>query len=210
MRLQLPKIYPITDVRASGLSHVDQIHALVAAGASFFQIREKDVPPTKWIDEATAAVRSARENGTRVIINDRIDIAVSIHADGVHLGQDDVPPDVARRILGNSAIIGFSTHDIRQVREACRMPVDYIAFGPIFETGTKTDAHRTVGLEMLKLAKAEASDIPLVAIGGINHSNVVDVFDAGADSVAVISAVLDPRKGISANFASLVHLSLIA
>jgi thiamine-phosphate diphosphorylase len=124
----------------------------------------------------------------------------------VHLGQDDLPPEAARRLLGNEAIIGFSTHTIEQAREAARMPVDYLAFGPIFGTSSKSDAHARVGLEELRRVRAAIGQTPLVAIGGIDAANASHVQEAGADAVAVISALLSIRREISSQTRALLNL----
>ncbi len=179
------------------MSHADQVRALINGGAKIIQIREKIRSAGDWIGEANLAVRAARLAGIRIIINDRVDIALAVGADGVHLGQDDLPPEAARRILGDDAIIGFSTHTIEQVRDACRMAVDYIAFGPVFATSTKADPDPTVGLRQFERAKAAAGDIPLVAIGGIDATNIKTLFQAGAASAAMIGAILRPGGEIT-------------
>ena len=149
-------------------------------------MREKLLPPLDFYKEAEAALHVARDRGTKIIINDRVDIALALKADGVHLGQDDLPPEAARRLFGPSAIIGFSTHNLEQVRLATKMPVDYIAIGPIFTTPTKSGSDSPVGLQGLRLAREAVGTIPLVAIGGITSDNSHDVLRAGADAIAVI------------------------
>src|SRR5438128_8166236 len=119
------KLYPVTDVRLSGLSHSDQVVRLGQGGATLVQLREKNLSPREFCEQAEAALRVARERGVRIVINDRVDLALALKADGVHLGQDDLPPREARRLLGDSAIIGFSTHNIEQARYAAKLPVDY-------------------------------------------------------------------------------------
>lgn len=124
-----------------------------------------------------------------------MDIALAVKADGVHLGQDDLPPQYARQILGEKAIIGFSTHNILQAIEAAKLPLDYIAIGPIFSTSTKENPDPVVGLEGLKTVRESIEAFPLVAIGGINSANAKDVLDNGADSLAIISGILrEPTK----------------
>ncbi|HEX8475737.1 MAG TPA: thiamine phosphate synthase [Pyrinomonadaceae bacterium] len=186
----LPKLYPITDVRLSGLSHAEQVARLCEGGAGLVQVREKHLSPREFYREALAAVGAARERGARLIVNDRVDIAQAVGADGVHLGQDDLPPEAARALLGERAIIGFSTHTVGQAREAARLPVDYIAIGPIFTTSSKENPDAVVGLDGLRRVRAEIGAIPLVAIGGITPENARVVLDAGADSVALISALV--------------------
>lgn len=198
MNVELPKIYPITDTRISGLSHVDQVKRLVAGGAHLIQLREKYLSPAEFFDDACASIAFAHERAVKVIINDRVDITVALNADGVHLGQDDLPPVEARKMLGENAIIGFSTHTIEQVREAMSLPVDYIAFGPIFDTTTKEGPDKTVGLAALDQVRKVIGGKPLVAIGGIDQNNYRSVLEAGANSVAMISAILaDPARIVS-------------
>ena len=198
MRLDLPKLYPITDVRLSGLSHAEQVALLADGGATFVQLREKHLSPREFHREAVAARRVARERGVRLIINDRVDVALAVHAYGVHLGQDDLPPEGARSLLGERAIIGLSTHNLEQAREAARQPVDYIAIGPIFLTSSKDNPDPVVGLDELRRVRQEVGGIPLVAIGGINRDNARAVLAAGADAVAVISVLLAQPSEITA------------
>src|SRR5437879_3913067 len=119
------KLYPITDTRLSGLSQAAQVAQLIEGGATLIQLREKYLPAREFYQEAQEALRLARSRGSRIIINDRVDIALALKADGVHLGQDDLPPVAARKLLGADAIIGFSTHSAEQARTAIAMPVDY-------------------------------------------------------------------------------------
>jgi thiamine-phosphate diphosphorylase len=192
----LPKLYPITDARLSGLSHAEQVARLSAGGATLIQLREKHLMPRKFYAAAEAALQVARERGVRLIINDRVDIALALRADGVHLGQDDLELEAARRLLGEDAIIGCSTHNIEQAREAARLPVDYIAIGPIYATSTKENPDPVVGLDGLRRVREAVGDKLLVAIGGINAENARDVVEAGADSVAVISLLLSETSEI--------------
>ena len=187
------RLYPITDVRISGLSHAEQVARFSAGGATLIQLREKYLSPREFYGEAEAALRVAHSRGARLIINDRVDIALALHADGVHLGRDDLSPSLARRLLGEGALIGFSTHNVEQAHAAADMPVDYIAIGPIFSTATKADPDPVVGLDGLRRVREVIGGIPLVAIGGITAQNAPKVISAGADAVAVISALLtDP------------------
>lgn len=190
MTFKLPRIYPLTDAKISGLSHAEQVRLLSLGGATLVQLREKHSPALQFYE---AAVAAAQQSGVQQIINDRVDIAMAIGAQGVHLGQDDMPPDAARGLLGEEAIIGYSTHNIEQAQKALALPINYLAIGPIFETSTKSDTSPTLGLEGLQAVRKVVGTMPLVAIGGISHSNARDVIEAGADSVAVISALLcDP------------------
>lgn len=188
--LKLPRIYPITDRRLSGLSHSEQVRRLADGGAALVQLREKDAPSGEFLREASDTMRAVRTLGVKIIINDRVDIAMAVGAAGVHLGQDDLPPAAARRLLGDAAIIGFSTHNLAQAASAVLLPVDYIAMGPIFSTVTKPDTEPVVGLDELRAVRTRIGSFPLVAIGGINAGNIREVLAAGADSAAVIGALL--------------------
>ncbi len=200
MNLNLPKIYPITDARLSKISHPEQVERLIGGGARFIQLREKYAAPQEFYESAREAMQIARKHDAKIIINDRVDIALSLAADGIHLGQDDLPPAEARKILGEKAIIGFSTHNIEQAIEAVKMPIDYVAVGPIFATTTKENADEIVGLGGLEKVRVAIGDFPLVAIGGINSSNLHLVLNSGADSAAIISGLLSPFEQISRNF----------
>ncbi|HEV2835671.1 MAG TPA: thiamine phosphate synthase [Pyrinomonadaceae bacterium] len=186
---RLPRVYPITDVSISGLSHAEQIALLADGGATLVQLREKHAPPVQFYEQANAAMAVARERGVHIIINDRADIALAVGADGVHLGQDDLPPEAARRLLGGHAVIGYSTHSVSQALEATKLPVDYIAIGPIFQTSTKENPSPVVGLNGLRAVRDAIGKLPLVAIGGITPANAEEVIAAGADSVAMISGL---------------------
>lgn len=195
--IDLPKVYPITDTEISGLSHVEQLARLSDGGATFVQLREKRLAPAGFLREATIAVELARQRGVRVIINDRVDIALALRADGVHVGQDDLPPEAVRRVLGNEFIIGFSTHNVEQAKQAWKLPVDYLAIGPIFATHTKSDHEPVVGLAGLSAVRKAVGEFPIVAIGGITVNTAADVIDAGASSVALISGLLSTAESIT-------------
>ncbi|HEX6650266.1 MAG TPA: thiamine phosphate synthase [Pyrinomonadaceae bacterium] len=192
---RLPRVYALTDVELSGLSHADQVQLLSRGGATLVQLRDKQSPLLQFYEHARAAMAVAAGGGVQLIINDRADVALAVGAHGVHLGQDDMPPEAARKILGPEAIIGYSTHSVEQAERALDLPIDYIAIGPIFATNTKTSTSPTLGLEGLRAVRETVGNVPLVAIGGISHANARDVIKAGADSVAVISALLsDPTR----------------
>ena len=194
MLFELPILYPITDTRPSCLSHAEQVTRLCEGGAQLVQLREKRLSPREFYGEAEAAVRVARARAARVIVNDRVDIALAVGADGVHLGQDDLSPEAARRLLGDDAIIGFSTHNVIQAIEGARMPVDYVAIGPVFATASKERPDPVVGLEGLRRVREAVGDTPLVAVGGITLENARACIEAGADCVAVIGALLGARE----------------
>lgn len=200
MDLNLPKIYPITDAEISGLSHTEQVRRLIAGGATLIQLREKQKAAGDWFPDALEAAKLCREAGVLCIVNDRVDVALAIDADGVHLGQDDMPVAAARRLLGQDKIIGLSTHDIGQLEAALREPVDYLAIGPIFDTSTKSDPDPAIGIEMLSKAAKTSGMMPLVAIGGIKADNLASIISAGAASAAIIGALLSDPAKISKRF----------
>jgi thiamine-phosphate pyrophosphorylase len=205
LKLSLQKIYPITDRNLSGLSHAEQVTRFIAGGATVIQIREKNLSSGEFFADAAAAVKIARAAKIRILINDRVDIALMAAADGVHLGQDDLPAAAARKLLGPDAVIGLSTHSIQQIREALSDGnADYIAFGPIFPTSTKTDHEPLVGLETLSQVRELVGVVPLVAIGGINRKNLASVLRAGAESAAMISEFYRQPVEISSRFRSLL------
>jgi thiamine-phosphate pyrophosphorylase len=186
MTFSLPRLYPITDTRLSRLSHAEQVEQFAAGGASLIQLREKQASPREFYEAALEAMQVARALKVQIIINDRADIALAVEADGVHVGQEDVPPEKIRALLGEGKIVGYSTHDLKQAMAADSMPVDYLAIGPVFRTTTKANPHPVVGLDELAAIKSEIAK-PLVAIGGITLAQAASVIQAGADSLAVIS-----------------------
>lgn len=191
MKFELPKLYPITDRRLSGLTHAEQVARLCEGGARVVQLREKQLPAREFHAEASEALRVAHSFGAKLIVNDRADVALAAGADGVHLGQDDMPPRAARLVLGEGKIVGFSTHSVEQASEAARMPVDYVAIGPVFSTKSKENPDPVVGLEGVRRVREAIGNRPLVAIGGITAESAPSVLEAGADSVAVIGALLN-------------------
>lgn len=206
MKISLPKIYPITDVEISGLSHTEQVKRLIDGGATLIQLREKRLPAREFYSDAVAAISIARAARAKLIINDRVDIALALGADGVHLGQTDMPVKAARQLLGSEAVIGFSTHNLQQVQEALGLPINYLAFGPVFSTTTKNNSDPVAGLTELVRIRAVAGSIPIVAIGGINPSNIRAVLQSGANSAAVISAILSNPTLIAKNLTDLANL----
>ena len=142
-------MYPITDRILSGRSHADQIREFIGTGVEFVQLREKQLSDDQFFEDAKDALLLAHQNRIRILINDRVDIAMALGADGVHVGQHDLGPTKVRSLLGPKAIIGYSTHSLDQVDDAISEPVDYIAYGPVFSTSTKPDAELVVGVEEL-------------------------------------------------------------
>lgn len=186
--LELPKLYAITDSQMSNCSHEEIVQMMLSAGARLIQLRDKDASAKELLDAARACARLTREAGAMLIINDRVDVALTAGADGVHLGQEDLSVEEAREILGDDKIIGISTHNPDQFRAALETSANYIAVGPVFQTTTKENPSPVVGLELVREAK-KLTDRPLVAIGGISVERAPEVIAAGADSVAVISAL---------------------
>ncbi len=200
---QPPTLYAVTDTRLANLSHAAQVEELIAGGVRLIQLREKHLSPREFYEDALNALVIARRADVPVIINDRVDIALAIKADGVHLGQDDLDSCAARRLLGDKAIIGYSTHNEKQAIAAAKLPVDYIAIGPVFTTASKENPDPIIGLEGVRRVRDRldecGSRLPLVAIGGIDASRAREVFAAGANSVAVIGALLKGETSIREN-----------
>ena len=167
----------------------DVLKAAADGGASIFQYRNKQASMKEAYAEALVLRKAATELGVTFIVNDRCDLALAVDADGVHLGQDDLPYEDARAIMGPGKLIGLSTHNAGQVKEAERLKPDYIGFGPIFQPGSKQDHDPIVGIEGLQAVRRSTS-LPIVAIGGIQVDHVRSLRQAGADGIAVISAVL--------------------
>jgi len=181
-----PFVYPLTNRKLAGEAPISRIvEELCAGGARMIQLREKDVTTRTFLELALEAVSVARSYNAILMINDRVDIAMMAGADGVHLGEDDLPPADARRLLGPEAIIGLSCHSLDDVQAVAREPVDYIAVGPVFPTDTK---------ELRYPVARTLTSLPLVAIGGIGRDTAGEVVAAGADGIAVISALMAPGE----------------
>ncbi len=166
----------------------DVVFKAVQGGVSCVQLREKELPTSDFIDDAVAVKKILAPFHVPLIINDRIDVALACGADGVHLGQQDMPYEKARKLMGERAIIGLSVETWEDVENAEKLDVNYIGVSPVFATPTKTDTKEPWGLAGLKKIKVFSRHI-LVAIGGINASNAKAVTEAGADCLAVVSAV---------------------
>jgi thiamine-phosphate pyrophosphorylase len=196
--MELPRFYPIVDagvLQRHGLDVEQFAEALRAAGVSLLQYRDKTGSPQDVLRAASAIRRTLAGTACRLILNDRADLAVLAGWDGVHVGQGDLSPEDARRVIGAGRWVGVSTHTDDQVRLAEESCADYVAVGPVFATGTKLDAEPIIGLEGVRRARALTGK-PLVAIGGITRENARSVIDAGADSVAVISALLNQEEPV--------------
>jgi thiamine-phosphate pyrophosphorylase len=168
---------------------VEVLTAAAAAGASLFQYRNKTASMKEAYGEALALRQAAAKAGVLFIVNDRCDLALAVDADGVHLGQGDLPLDLARKVMGPDKLIGISTHNLDQVRDATVGKPDYLGFGPIFKPGSKQDHDPVVGLEGLRAIRSLTS-LPVFAIGGIQIDQAGEVMCAGANGVAVVSAIL--------------------
>jgi thiamine-phosphate pyrophosphorylase len=195
-----PRLYAVLDVdlcRGRQLDPLDVLKKFLAGGATLVQLRDKSSSSADRLTLADAAVAQVHAAGARIIVNDRPDIARLCGADGVHVGQEDLPVGDARAVLGPKALIGISTHDQAQIGSAERTTATYLAVGPIYSTATKDTGYTARGLDFVREA-AQQTRRPLVAIGGITLENAPAVIAAGASSVAVISGLLsdDPERSV--------------
>ncbi|MGQ0812125.1 MAG: thiamine phosphate synthase [Nitrospiraceae bacterium] len=170
-------------------SLVDILHEAADNGARLFQYRDKSASMREAYQQATALRRAAAERRALFLVNDRCDLALAVDADGVHLGQNDLPLSYARSLLGDGKLIGMSTHQPAQVKEAAAGGADYLGYGPIYSTATKPDHEAVVGVQGLQAIRP-LTRLPVFAIGGITEKSAKEVVAAGADGVSVISAVL--------------------
>ncbi len=185
--MTIPRLYPILDTATLAqrdASLLSATRAFLAAGATLLQIRHKGHWSRGVFEEAETVARLCREKNAALIINDRADIAALLDC-GLHLGQDDLPPAVARRIIGAERMLGFSTHNESQLLAAAKEPVDYLAIGPVFPTKSKQNPDPAVSTSKIHALRPLTAK-PLVAIGGIDRANARSVLEAGADSVAII------------------------
>jgi thiamine-phosphate pyrophosphorylase len=190
--VRLPRLYAIVDAGVlgrHGIAVADFAEELKAAGVGLLQYRNKTGEPQEILRDAAAIGEVFAGTECRLILNDRADLAVLAGWGGVHVGQGDLSPEDARRIVGDERWVGVSTHTDEQVRLAELSCADYVAVGPVFATGTKADAEAVIGLEGVRRAR-QLTAKPVVAIGGITAANAKSVIDAGADTLAVISALL--------------------
>ncbi len=183
-------LYLVTDAGLSqGRTHAQVVEAALRGGVTVVQYREKSAGTRKMIEEARELRQLCRAAGVPFIVNDRIDVALAVDADGVHVGQDDMPAPLARRLIGKGRILGVSAGSPEEARKAEADGADYIGASPIFATPTKADAPAPMGVEGLRQL-ARVVSIPVVAIGGINAGNAQSMILAGAAGVAVISAIV--------------------
>ena len=191
--MKLPRVYPILDAESldrRGVAMETAAAAFLEGGASILQIRQKGHWTRAFFASARQVARLCRENGTPLIVDDRADFALLLEA-GLHVGQDDLSPRDARKLIGAETTLGFSSHNMGQLVAAGGEPVDYVAIGPIFSTSSKRNPDPVVGIDELRRLRPMI-DQPLVAIGGITIENAASVWAAGADSVALIGALLPP------------------
>ncbi len=186
-RMQLPRVYPILDTATLGarrLTPLDAARAIVGGGGRILQLRHKEAFTRVLFEEARRVAAYCAEAGVLFVVNDRADLARLLNA-GLHVGQDDLLPGDARRVLGDALPLGYSTHNLKQLREAVAEPVDYLAIGPVFGTVNKQNPDPMVGLEPLRQI-AEHANRPVVAIGGVTLENAQRLYDAGIASAAII------------------------
>lgn len=199
--MDLPRLYAILDVEfttARGLSCLEVLDTWLAAGVRLIQVRAKALAAGPFLELAAEAATRTKAAGALLIVNDRLDVALMSGADGVHLGQEDLPVSDARRIAGDRFVIGLSTHSIEQLNAGLAEPISYVAIGPVFATSTKQgSADPAVGLDVVRQAAglAKSAGRPLVAIGGIALETAASVLEAGAGSSAVISDLLTGDPG---------------
>jgi thiamine-phosphate pyrophosphorylase len=188
----LSRLYPVLDTAAlerAGCEPEAAARAMVEAGARLLQFRHKGHYSRRVFEQAERVAAVCARGGAALIIDDRADIALLLDA-GLHVGQDDIPPADARRLIGPGQVLGYSTHDAEQLAAAVAEPLDYVAFGPVFPTGSKERPDPVVGLGGIRDARRLVGRRSLVAIGGITRANALDVLAAGADSVAVIADLI--------------------
>jgi thiamine-phosphate pyrophosphorylase len=183
-------LYLVTDSRLVGDRTLLQIVAsAVDGGAKVIQYRDKDASTRRMVETAGAMVGLCREKGVCFLVNDRVDVALAVDADGVHVGQDDMPAGLARRLIGPDRLLGVSVHDAAEINQAKRDGADYVSLSPIFATPTKADHQEPLELDGIRRLAA-VSRLPVVAIGGIHRDNAAQVIRAGALGICVVSAVM--------------------
>ncbi len=188
-RLRNFGLYFITDSRLTKKSSVEDVNSAVKAGVKIVQYREKGLSAGQMIKEAEEIKKICKKHNALLLVNDRVDIAIAVGADGVHLGQGDMPYQHARKLLGKGKIIGLSAHSAKGALHSQKIGADYIGIGPIYHTSTKKDAKAPTGITPIIQLKNKLK-IPLVAIGGINEANIDEVLKAGAKNIAVISGIV--------------------
>ena len=189
MNIKIGQLHVLTDTELqSRFSHIELTKLAIKGGADTVQLRQKSGSTREMIETARHLKQLCADAGVTFIVNDRVDVAVAADADGVHLGQDDFPIPLARKLLGESRIIGGSAATLKEARKCLAQRADYIGFGPVYPTTSKADAGPVSGIEILKQV-IETTPLPVIAIGGISSDNTAEVMRAGAHGIAVISAV---------------------
>ena len=192
-------LYVVTDRQLTGGQPLRLVvEAALRGGVRAFQLREKDLPPRELYPLALEMRRLTQRYGARLLINDRVDVALAVDADGVHLTTTSLPASVARQVLGPGRLIGASTHTLAEVQAAAEGGADFLVFGPVFFTPSKAPYGEPVGLDALRTARA-AVTLPILAIGGVKKANLDQVLAAGADGIAVISAVISADDPMAAS-----------
>jgi len=190
-------LYLVTDRELMAAAGIEEcVEQAVSGGCTVVQLREKTASSREFYETAARVRKITADLGVPLIINDRADIASAVNADGVHVGQDDLPIDAARRIMGKDAIVGASVNNVTEALAAAALGADYLGVGAMFATGTKTDADIT-SMDELRRIRAEIK-IPIVAIGGINKNNVPLFAGTGIDGIAVVSAIVAQKDARSA------------
>jgi thiamine-phosphate pyrophosphorylase len=186
-------VYLVTDRGIlGGRDLFKAVEDAIQGGASLIQLREKDISSRGFYDLAMQMKKLVNSYNVPLIINDRLDIALAVGADGLHIGQDDLPLGIARKILGPDKIIGYSVSNLEEALYGEKNGADYLGAGPAYATGSKADAGAPIGLDNIKMIK-ESVSIPVVAIGGVSIANLIEVRESGVDGVSVISAILGSR-----------------
>jgi len=194
---QIGRLHVLTDtVLQSRFSHLELARMAIKGGADTIQFRQKVGTTREMIEIVRQLKQLCLDSGVTLIVNDRVDVAIAAEADGVHLGQNDFPIALARKLLGESRIIGGSASSLEEAQKCLAEGADYIGFGPVYQTASKADADPVTGIKLLKQT-VEAIPLPIIAIGGISADNTPEVIQAGAWGIAVISAVCcqeDPEQ----------------
>ena len=183
------RLYLITDRHVAKMPLPEAVRQALMGGVRTVQLREKDLPVRELLSLAIELRLIAREFGAKLFINDRVDVAVAVDADGVHLGGQSMPASAVRRIVGNSMLIGVSTHGLEEAKEAAARGADFITYGPVFETVSKAKYGSPVGYNSIVEIKKQVK-LPLFALGGVESGNIAQVINAGADGIALISGIL--------------------
>lgn len=205
------KLYLITDRTVTAKPLPEAVRLALEGGIRAVQLREKDLPIRELLSLAQELREMTREHGAKLFISDRVDVAVAVGADGVHLGTESMPASAVRKIVGGAMLIGVSTHSLDEALAAQAEKADFITYGPIFETPSKMKYGAPVGVKSIRQIKNEVK-IPIIAIGGINSGNILPVMSAGADGVAMISAIMaadDIRKTAAAIDKALTAISKV-